>query len=313
MFRKAHFLIFILLLMLVVVPLTAAQDGMFGLSADDFALFTSQDFSDFETIGFDFSVAFAASGMPSDNASVSLSGSGLFGEDDSGMPVGTLTVSGAANDGSDETPINVELVIVDGFIYFNMGDGSGWIGQPLDEAMETFSSMAPLPVNPMDLASGDMSENPEAMAAFGEMMGAMSDMDPGQFINIARLDDMSGQAHFQVNLDLATFFSSDAFTQLLGAAGTMSGEESMGEMAPMVAMMLQDTSLTFDEFISLETNRVGQAVLDFAMSINPAMMGDAEADPINVSFNFDISNLQYDVPVNVTAPEGATIMPSSSG
>src|SRR5690606_14024173 len=132
MFRKAHLMIVLMLMMLVAVPFASAQDETFGLSAEDFALFTSQDFMSFDSLSFDFSLNFAASGMPDDNATVSLTGSGLFGQDDAGMPAGSFNVSGAANASGDETPVDLQLVIVDGFIYFNMGDGSGWLGQPLD-------------------------------------------------------------------------------------------------------------------------------------------------------------------------------------
>jgi hypothetical protein len=41
------------------------------------------------------------------------------------------------------------------------------------------------------------------------------------------------------------------------------------------------------------------------------MMGDAEAEPISISFNLTVDGVEYDVPVSVVAPEGATMMPSS--
>lgn len=312
MFRKAPFVIVLALLMLVVAPFALAQEETFGLSAEDYALFTSQD-ANFDSISFDFALALDVSGVPGSETTVNFSGSGLFGESDAGLPVGSFNLSGNANTDGEDTPVDVQVVIVDGVAYLNLGDESGWIGQPLDEAMEGLSNMAPLPVDPVDLASGDFSDNPEAMEAFGTAMGAFANMEPSEFVSITRLEDMDGQAHFQTSLDLASFFSSESFTELMGAAGTMSGDESVSEMGPMVAMLLSNSSLTFDQYIDTSTNQIRQGVLDFAMTVDPAMMGaESDAEPINVGFNLDVSNVQYDVPVEVTAPEGATMIPSST-
>ena len=75
-------------------------------------------------------------------------------------------------------------------------------------------------------------------------------------------------------------------------------------------------SLTFDQFMGLEDNRVSQGILNFAMSINPAMMGASDsssAQPVDIGFKLDVSNIQYNPAVSVTAPEDAMMMPSNSG
>jgi hypothetical protein len=314
MHRKLCLTLFLLMaLMLAVVPFAMAQEDTFGLSAEDFALFSSPNM-DADSATFDYSIALNVTGTPDGDVVVNLSGAGAFAMDANGSPVGSLTVTGTADSAGESMPLNMEFRIVDNVIYFNMGDGN-WTGQALEDALTSVSSMAPIPVNPADLMSGDMSENPEAAEAMGEMMTALSSLEPDQYISISRLGDENNQAHFQASIDLAGLLSSDAFTQLMTSAGSMSGDESMAGMAPMIAMMFQDASLTWDQFVDLADSRLRQGILDFAMSVNPAMMGAtdaASATPVDVAFNMNISNIQYDAAVSVTAPEGATMMDSAS-
>lgn len=306
-------LLLLMALMLAVVPFAMAQEETFGLSAEDFALFSSPNM-DADSASFDYSIDVNVTGAPDGDVVVTLSGAGAFGMDASGNVVGSLTIAGTADAAGDSTPLNVELRIVDNVLYFNMGDGN-WMGQGLDDALSSISDMAPLPVDPTDLMSGDLSEDPEAAQAMGEMMTALASLDPAQFMSISRLGDENNQAHFQLSIDLAGLVSSDAFMQMMNSAGTMSGDESVAGMAPMLAMIFQNASLTWDQFVDLADSRLRQGILDFAMSVNPAMMGasDASATPVDVAFNLNISNIQYDVPVSVTAPEGAMMMDSASG
>ncbi|MBZ0299955.1 MAG: hypothetical protein K8J31_09450 [Anaerolineae bacterium] len=314
MSRRVRLTLFLTLLavLLALVPSALAQET-FGLSAEDFALFSSPNM-DADSLAFNFSVDLNVTGAPDGAVAIALTGTGAVGTDSAGMPVADITLTGNADTPDGSSPVNVELRVVDGILYFNLGDGSGWVGQPLDEMMSGLSSLSPIPLNPSELASGDMTSDPEAAAAIGEVMSALSEVNPSDYIGIARLDDMSGQAHFQVNVDVSGFLSSDAFTQLMTTAGSMSGDDSVASMAPMLAMMFQNMSLTFDQFMGLEDNRVSQGVLNFAMSINPAMMGasDTDAQPVDVSFKLDVNSIQYNPEVSVTAPEDAMMMPSGT-
>jgi hypothetical protein len=315
MHRKLCLTLFLVLaLLLAAVPFAMAQEETFGLSAEDFALLTSPNM-DADSATFDYSVDLSVTGSPDGDVMVTLSGAGAFALDEAGNPVGSLTVTGTADASGESTPVNMEFRLVDNVIYFNMGDDSGWMGQSLDDAMSGLSSMAPIPVDPSDLMSGDMSENPEAMEAMGEMMTALSSLEPSEYVSITRLGDENNQAHFQVSVDLTGILSSDAFMQMMSSAGEMSGDESMAGMGAMFAMMFQNVSLTWDQFVDLAENRVRQGILDFAMSVNPAMMGASDTTsttPVDVAFTLNISNIQYDPAVSVTAPEGATMLPSAS-
>jgi hypothetical protein len=181
----------------------------------------------------------------------------------------------------------------------------------MDQALDSISSVAPLPVNPADIASGEMMNNPEAMQAMGEMMDALSDIQAGDFIAISRLGDMDGNAHFQINIDIQAFLSSPAFTNMVASMGEMSDDPSAAAMAPMFAMMMQDPVFSIDEFISTADSRLRGLMVNLGFTVDPAMMGDAEAEPISISFNLTVDGVEYDVPVSVVAPEGATMMPSS--
>jgi len=312
MIRKSYLFV-LLLLLLVAAPLSLAQEDMFGLSAEDFALLmSSQDF-EAGSLSFDFAVDMDVTGAPDGQVVLDIDGSGVFGESATGSVVGSLSMAGSASMEGEQIPVDFQMRIVDDILYFNLGDGSGWLGQSLDDALESFGNIAPLPVDPADLASGDLSDDPAALEALGDMFAAFEDFDPSTLIMMSRLDDMGGQAHFRIELDLQSFLQSDAFNEMMGAAGSMSGDESLAGMGPMLAMMFQDMSLSFDEFIELETNRVRQGILDFGLTVDPAMMGEADAEPVSVSFVLDVSNLQYDVPVDVSAPEGATIISSAAG
>lgn len=304
MFRKAH-LIFLLLALLAIIPVTSAQDETFGLSAEDFALLSSPDM-EFETIGFDFAFDLAVAGIPGSEVTATFSGNGLFGGLTDGELVGTFSIVGDAVSSGQTTPVNLEAIFVDSMVYVNPGDGQ-WRGTSQQNFMEQVSSSAPLPVDPAELASGDLSENPEVMQSMMGAMQALASLEPSEIVLINRLDDVNGSAHFEINIDLPTFFSSEAFAQLLGTAGEVSGQEDdMSQMAPMIGMLLQDTSLVFNEYVNVETNRLTQFVTDFGMNLDPAVMGQ-EGDAIVISLVLDINNLQYDVPVEVSAPADAII------
>ncbi len=311
---RTPFLLVVLALLLALVPLANAQD--FGLSPEDMALLTEQD-RNFSSVAANLSLSFSTTGSNQD-VNIQFNGSANFGTDANSMPTGQATIDGTV-DVPDETvpPISAEVRIVDGILYYNYAN-TGWQGMALTDLVSSLSSMSPIPVNPSDLASGDMSNNPEAMQAMGEIMDAFSNVDPTEFVSITRLDDMDGQAHFQIAIDVHSFLSSDAFTNLLTATSSMSGDSSssaqMAQMAPMFAMMLQNPTLTVDQYISTDDHRLRQFELNLSFTGDPSMFGgDANASPVTVALNITIDGIDYDQPVMVEAPADATVMPSMSG
>lgn len=324
MFRKSRLMLIfaVFIMLLAVVAPTFAQEETFGLSSDDFALFTSANGQSmmFNSIGFDYVFDMTVAGVPGSEVTIKLNGTGAV---DTASGAVQFTISGNANTGDGDTPVSVEIRIVDENIYINMGDGGGWVGMPLEDAMNSFSSGMGemLPVDPVELASGDMSSNPEAMQALGSVMEAFGSMNAADYIALSRGADETvmamNAARFTINLDIAKFLSSDAFTQLLAAGGAMAGEEATGgmdmaQMAPMIGMMFQDTTFTFDQYIGTGDNLTHRGVLNFALNINPAMMGGgADSQPIKIGLLLDVNNIAYDQPVSVEVPAGAQMMPSS--
>ena len=307
----------LLVVLLVAAPLTLAQES-FGLSEDDFTLFSSQNF-DADAVSFDYTLNFSVAGTPDGDVAADLSGAGAFGVDAAGQPVGSFSISGAVTDAGTSENLDFQFLLVDNVLYMNMGDGSGWIGQPADEMLSGLSSMSPVPVDPSDLMSGG--DDAGAASAMGGAVEALTDPEVAEYITITRLDDSNGLAHFQVAVDLSGFVSSEEFNEMMTAAGEMSGDESMAGMGMMLAMLFQNMSLTLDEFIDASSGRVGQAVVNFSMTMDPTMMAamggaesaaEVQATPINIALSLDISNLQYDQPVEVTAPADAMMIPSAA-
>jgi hypothetical protein len=325
MFRKSRLvLIFtVFMMLLAIIAPTFAQEETFGLSGADYALFTSANGQSmmFSSIGFDFVFDLSVAGMPGSEVAFKINGTGAI---DTASGSGQITLTGNANTGDGDTPVNVEIRIVENNIYVNLGDGSGWMGMPLEDAMNSFTSGMGdvLPVDPAELASGDLSSDPAAMQAMSGVMEALSKLNPADYISISRGADENvmgmNAARFTVSLAIAKFLSSDAFTQLMTAGGAMAGQEATGgmdmaQMAPMLAMMFQDTTFTFDQYVGTTDNMIHRGVLNFALSINPAMMGGgADSKPVKIGLLLDVNNIAYDQPVSVEVPAGAQMMPSGS-
>ena len=311
---RTPFLLVVLALLLALVPLANAQD--FGLSPEDMALLTEQD-TNFNSIAANLSLSLSTTGSDQD-VNIQLNGSANFGTDANDMPTGQATINGTVTVPTEDVPpINAEVRIVDGILYYNYA-GAGWQGMALTDLVSSLSSMSPVPINPSDLASGDLSNDPQAMQAMGDIMNAFSNVDPTEFVSISRLDDMNGQAHFQIAIDIQSFMSSDAFTSLLTAAASASGDstssDQMAQMAPMFAMMLQNPSLTIDQYISPDDHRLRHFEVNLSFTVDPSMFGgDSSAQPVDVAFNLTIDGIDYDQPVMVEAPADATVMPSMSG
>jgi len=301
---KLRIMLVLLALLAFFVPATLAQEETFGLSAEDFARLgtaITQSGESADSLGFNFTVNFALEGEEAGNAT--LNGTALIGSNEAG-PVAQFNITGDA----DGEPITLDAVLIDGFIYAN--DGSGWQGQSADELFESFSSMSPIPLG--DVASGDVAQNPDAMAGLSEAMAALGDINPADLVSISNTGTEGDTTHFVIDVAIQDFLSSPAFTKLLSAGASMSGDEAaasqMEGMGQMIGMMLQDTTLAIKYDIGAD-NLVNGFGIDFGLGINPAMMGGgADAKPVNVSLVVDVNTFQYNADISgIVAPEGATM------
>lgn len=324
MFRKSRLiLIFAILMMMAVIAPTFAQEETFGLSSDDYALFTSANGQSmtFNSIGFDYILDINVAGVPNSEVAIKLNGTGAV---DTAAQAAQFTITGNANTGSGDAPVNIEIRVVEDNIYFDLGDGNGWVGMPLEDAMNSFTSGlgSSLPINPSELASGDLTSDPAAMQAMSGIMDAFSSINAADYVAISRGADETvmdmNNAHFTVNLDIAKFLSSEAFTKLMTTAGSVAGQEATGgmdmaQMAPMIGMMFQDTTFSFDQYVGVDDSMTHRGVLNFALNINPAMMGgSSDSKPINVGLMLDVNNINYDQPVSVEVPADAKMDSSGS-
>lgn len=314
----------VLALVLAIVPAVLAQDTL-GASQGDFDLWTSANaaFSTISTVSYDFTAKVAATGVGSSNVTADLTGTGAI-DTNKDKPAFQLDVTGTVVQGTDTQNVNLGVRIVDGIIYYN--DGTGWKGEKLDDVASSLSSglgsTSGLPVNPTDLQNGNLSSlesNPEAAAA----MQALSQLKPSDFLSLVRTDN-GGTAQFTLKVDVAKLLASPALTSLFsGMAGAMGGASSgdtsgaatapamsdaqMQQMQAMVGAMFSTATVTLDQYVDTASKMVQRTVLTVALPLD-TMVGPGAA--VNVSFDINLS--KYNEPVTVTAPDGATMMDSTS-
>ncbi len=315
--NRLWFIFTILAVLLAFVPASLAQDGMFGLSGDDYALFTAGNAGSTmsDAMAFDFSFV-----LDSAEADANLTGTGVIGTDEAGGPIVQIAITGTGSemsgDAMTESPVNVEIRVVDNMLFVNDMTGSdGWMGGSLDQALESVVGASGLPVSPEDLAAGDIS-GLTGGADMGAMMGAMDGIMESGFISMSRLGDENvngvDTAHFNTNLNIASLVNSEAFGAILMASGQLEGSDEevtqqLQFMQPMVVSMVEGIDINFDQYISTgDSNQVQRGVLAIDLNI-PSLTGDAE--PILVNLNLTVNITDYAPVVSVTAPESFTEAP----
>lgn len=294
----------LLALVMALVPATFAQDSTFGASQEDFNLWTAANEAlATSAASIDFTVTLAATGLGegTDDVNGNITGTGAFDLSDPTNPLVQLDITGTMTEGSKETPVNLNLRIVDGVVYTN--DGDGWKQEPLEDQLSELTGelggMTGGEVDPSDLSSSN------ALGMFG-------DIDFTQFISLDVSDD-AGSRKFSLGVDIGGFFSSPAILQLMtGAMGMGGSDSSMSDeqlqmMGQQFAALFGDASITFDEWINAETQALNRAVLDISFPLD-AMMGPGAG----ISLNFDASMSNHGAAVTVEAPEGAVAAEASS-
>lgn len=271
----------------VVVPVSA-QDNSFGLSAEDYALLTGVQAP--ESAAYDLSTAM---GLDFDGTDVNfdLNGSGLFGGD-----LFSLILGGTISSDGSDTELNIELRAVDGSLYISPDGGENWFGGTMEEyeqMLSGFTSMmsGSLPVNPEDLASGDMSALMSQPGVMEAMMAASS-IDPSTFTTIVRDADVDGNAHFVTTVDIGALISSPELAPAIAAmaASTMGTtandltEEQLQQMSGMMAGMFQGSSVTVDQYIDPATGQLEG--LTFALTFTIPNSSGAGG---TLNLNFDIA------------------------
>ena len=315
---RLSFALLILALVLAVVPAVLAQDTTLGASQEDYDLWTSAnaDSAAISTVSYDFTAKLEVAGMGDSNITADLKGTGVI-DANKDNPAFQLDVTGKVIQGTDSTPVNLGIRIVDGNIYYST-DGTAWQGSKLDDAMSSFGSGfaqgSGLPINPTDLQNGDLSSitsNPQAEAA----MKALSELKPEDFLSLTRAD-AGGLAQFTLKLDVAKLLASPALAPLFSGLAAMGSSDSsapamtdaqMQQMQAMMGAMFSTATITVDQSVDTASNKIQNTVLAIALPLD-TMVGPGAA----VNLNFDINLSKYDEAVTVEAPANATMMDMSS-
>lgn len=324
---KLLFSLILLGLLLIVIPLSAAQET-FGLSSEDFQLLTTANTTTAaaSSYEFTFTVNAATKGVPDGDFTAALNGTGAIIQ--GATPGFQLAVTGTViPPGASALPIDVQLRLVDNVIYYNVvdpttGQSTGWAGQSVEDFGSTFAQgfnqNSSVPLDPA-LLSGDTS----SLGDLSPLFTALSAVNPGDYIAITRVgnENIGGAdtIHFSANLGVTDFLKSDAFEQIISAAAQMSpentetpGEAQLAAVAAMVGVAFEGTTLSFDEYVGAADNMIHRAVLDLNLAVDPAQFGQTEIAPITFALNFDVSLNNFNGVQPITAPEGAIVTSASS-
>ncbi len=310
-------ILFILAALLAFAPGVLAQEDTFGLSGDDYALFTAANeassLAAADSLGFNFTVEFTSA-----DGSANLSGTGVTGMDANGAPLALITINGSGTSEGEETPVNIEARIVGDMIYVNDLTGTnGWEGAQLEDLLTGVAGASGVPLDPADLMSGD----PGAVAGgadMGQMMEAMDGLMTSGFITMSRAgnENVNGvdTARFTTSIDLTKLVESEAFGAIFMMAAGMGAAEGaevdsaemmqqIQMMQPMLVSMVQGINITFDQYISTADNLIQRGALNLDVSI-PSLTGEGEPMTLGLAVTIDITD--YDPVVDVTAPESFT-------
>jgi pre-peptidase len=312
----------ILLLLLTLIPasgMAQAQQNTFGLGASDYQLLSSANAAVAAAKSLQFTFNLALSGTGAASSSVSLNGTGGLDATNSASPLFQLAVNGSMTTGSQNTPLQAEIRVVNGVIYFSgvnpqTNQPIAWQGIALSDLQSFASSGAltsMLPVNPTTLTGG--AGNQQALTG---MMTALSQANLPQYIHMNRQADESGLAHFTVTVDTTGFAASPALSALVSSVAQMqatSGSattvtpQQLQQAQVMLQGILSGTQLTVDQYIDTSANVMQRTVLNLA--INMPASGSTPATSGSLMLDFSVSGINQ--PVAVTAPAGATMVNTS--
>jgi len=300
-------------LLLLIVPAAFAQD--FGLSDADSDLLAAanENSAAASSFAYDFVATLSIIGLDTQPITANLSGSGVIVSDMSG-DLFSLQVLGQLGSGGQTIPVNFEARLINDMLYLNLGDGSGWMGGPLDELLsdDMFGELTggmgtDLPVDPGALASGDLSDL-MMMPGLTEAITGLSTLEPERYISLNRLATEGGVAQFRLTLDLAGLLSSPEIGSLLGMAmmgdaGSMGmSQAEMAQMGQMIGMMFAGSMISLDQYVDVERELVNRTVLAVTLPLE-GLLG---APGAGIDLTFDINLSGYGQSFKVEAPASFT-------
>jgi len=289
----------LLALMLALVPATLGQDMTFGLSPEDFQALTAAGAATSSATSGEFSFTLALNvAAEGETAVVNLTGTGLFAAND-GSPVFQLSLAGDATAEGETTPLNVELRVVDETLYIQAPDmmGPQWLSMSSTD-MEMFG--ASLPMNPADLATGDMA-GMEGMAGMTEALMGLS-ASAEQYIVMSRNGDQ-----FTTTIDVVGLASAPEFQALIVQAAQQdpSAEVDPAELTAIMSQLpaaMAGTTFTLDQYVT--DGMVSRIALNGTLNLDPTAVGE-EGEAVNMTIAFDLNLSGFNGAYSVEAPADA--------
>ncbi len=281
----------------------AAQEGeTFGLSEDDFLLWTSANETStlFDSLAFSYvsTLDFELEGTV---IAANIAGEGVITAD-------AFQMTAAGNiDGLG--PVAIELRVVGESVFVNGIDGTdAWY--EIDQANLTdIQDIAgdQLPIDPGALAQGDLSgtglSDEQQMAVFGDVF-ALIEALPG-YIEITRDADEAGEAVFFIEFLLSEFVQDPALESIVAAGIASDGATSMEDAQAQASeglgaatMVTAGSEISFTQSIDLATSLVQAG--DLVISLG------GEGMPFLAGVTLDVSLEEYNPATTVEAPAEST-------
>lgn len=287
----------------VLVAGAAAQEGeTFGLSDDDFALWTSANdaSTQFDSLSFSFSSTLDVD-VEGTAVSADLLGSGVITADAFQMSVaGNIEGLG---------PVDIELRAVGTSVFINGIDGTDTWYEISEADLTGFQNLAgdQLPVDPGALAQGDLSgtglSDEQQMTLFGDVFALIEALP--SYIAITRDPDEEGEAVFFIEFLLSEFVQDPALESIVAAGiasdGMTSMEDAQAQAAEgmgMATMITAGSEISFTQYIDPATNLVQEGDLLIGLG--------GEGMPFLAEVTLDVTLEEYDPAVTVEAPAEST-------
>ncbi len=235
----------------------------------------------------------------------------------------TLPKELATEAGIPQEGLPIELVVVGGVVYLNTAalmpageaEGPAWMGLDVPAMYESMLAMAE------GEAQGEMVAILESEA----FQALVNIQNYGDFVRVTRLADVEvgGQpaAVFQTVVDYAGLFSSEtfqkAFLDYMASIMEMQGEslEEMPEgFMDVMAAVMAGMSLQSTQWVDLKDYYVRHTEMTFGFELNREAILQLEPEAaedmpeeLSISLVMSIDLSDFNVPVEVTAPEDAQV------
>jgi hypothetical protein len=326
-----RFVLVLVVLMMTLVAFNAparAQGAGCGLSDADCKILATADANIAKITSFahsyDFALKVNAQGQTVD---VTSKGSGVFSVDPAGMtgsdPTAalgslklTLDLDGAAKMTGNDQSGKAQLVVVDGVIYANAGDGKGWQGVKLSDLLSQAMSQTG--------AGGTASANPQveqvtkALQDPALMQAITAIPTIKGFITLAKAAgptiDGAATTAFTYTLDFKTLISAPEFAPVVktlfksvSGTGSEVTDAQVAQMTPLFSSLLKDTTFTITRYVGEKDNLYHGIKVYLKSTIDTTALGSSGA-PVDLLLSLDVQLSKIGNTFEVKAPEGAKMV-----